>query len=62
MTGVACLCAGLMMDELVELLCSNLQKDELAEMNARLSAEGMTLDSREAAVKVRCFLPWRQSY
>jgi hypothetical protein len=44
--------AGLIVDEMVELLCSNLQKDELAALNASLSADSSTPEDREALVKV----------
>ena len=44
--------AGTIVDEMAELLCSNLQKDDLAAINASLSAEGATVATKEALLKV----------
>ena len=46
-------CAGLIADEMVDLLCANLQKDELAAVSASMGGEDMSDEAKEAVLKVR---------
>ena len=43
--------AGLIADEMVELLCANLQRDELLAVNASMSGDDVA-EAREAILKV----------
>lgn len=44
--------AGLIADEMVELLCVNLQRDELLAVNTSMSGDNVTAETRETILKV----------